>query len=389
MVIRFQSEVFQFLGVILEIVHLFDLPGDEPADIFVLFRTQRYPPGDRRIAYWLTTADIGVFPKIMTCTLHQQRAIPFGVGVGEQWCQVLPVHLPGLFHADQREKGRRDILAADWHIAYCACRNPSRQPHDHRRFDIGIIGRHLESKAVLSPGKSLVRRKDDQGIIQLAHLLYGADHPANPFIQGAHAPVVLLFPIGEGPSIPDAYRLALVALAPNTIVPHMCRLGRARRIDVFWRGDLGNIWIVLEMAVSHFPGSVYCVIAQPEVPGLIRFLCPSTEKFKCILRVVIGRIAANWFRRPPVDTHILIDIIRPVFLGLAVVPDGRKIPVPTVTMIGTCVPFADDACVPTVLTEILEPVRTLVWITDIVWVARGQVHAHHAMRQFSGQVRGA
>ena len=279
------------------------------------------------------------------------------------------MHLPGLFHADQREKGRRDILAADRRIAYCACRNLSRQPHDHRRFDIGIIGRHFESEAVLSPGKSLVRRKDDQGIIQLPHLLQGADYPTNPFIQGEYAPVVLLFPIGEGPSIPDAYWLALISLTPNTIVPHMCRLGRTRRIDVFWRGDLGHIWIILEMAVSHCPGAVYCVIAQPEVPGLIRFLCSSTEKFKCILRVVIGRIAANRFRRSPVDTHILIDIIGTVFLGLAVVPDGRKIPVPTVTMIGTCVPFADDACVPTVLPEVLEPVRTLVWIADIVWVA--------------------
>ena len=58
-------------------------------------------------------------------------------------------------------------------------------------------------------------------------------------------------------------------------------------------------------------------------------------------------------------------------------------------MIGTGVPFADDARVPAIRPQILQPVGALLRIADVVWIARGQMHAGDAVLIQAGEIGGA
>ena len=58
------------------------------------------------------------FIEISARVLHQQRTVPFGIGIAEQQAQILSVYFPERVHAGPRDKSRRNIIANDRRIVY-------------------------------------------------------------------------------------------------------------------------------------------------------------------------------------------------------------------------------------------------------------------------------
>ena len=158
----------------------------------------------------------------------------------------------------------------------------------------------------------------------------------------------------------------------------------AWRIDVLGRGNLGNVRVILQMSVRDGPRPVHPVIAQPEVPGLVRILgashaeTPGQTRCSCpwsshppLPAVLPGRSSSDWCSRGRI-------------FRAGCGPRSRRNPSSGRGHDrGPVCHFADDARVPAVLAEMLEPVGTPVGVADEIRIARGQMHARDAVLQLA------
>ena len=107
----------------------------------------------------------------------------------------MPVHLPGQRKVDEGEKCWRQVCSTDWGRADFAVRNLPGERHDQRPADIGIVGSNLLLEAFLSPGDSLIGRKDNQGVVLLAGFLQSFAKAAHGIIDREHALMILADPV--------------------------------------------------------------------------------------------------------------------------------------------------------------------------------------------------